>query len=139
TAEPIEIPGTPNLKQNLRRTIAFYMTVPGETHPAFSIENVRIRSDPNWSGVEAEIVNTGSVTVQPEGRLTIDSIDGSPMLTHRLNFGASYAGHTRTIEAGLGDLLPRGDYLVTIELRDAETGVTAIVEDQLVTAMTSSE
>lgn len=139
TAEPIAIPGVPNVKQNLRQTIAFYLTVPGEMRPEFSIENVHITSDPIWSGIEAEIVNSGNVVVRPEGRVTVSSLDGTPLVTNEIAFGAFYAGQTGIIQTGFGDVLPSGEYLITIELRDPETGATAIVENQQVATTTQGE
>ena|GEM_PF-746650 len=132
TADPIEIEGVANLKQNLRQTIAFYLTVPGEVHAEFSIEKLRIQSDQIWSGIEAEIVNTGNVLVRPEGRLTINAADGSPLATTEIAFGAYYAGQSGLMQVGIGGLLPIGDYQVTVELRDPATGATAIVENQTV-------
>lgn len=138
TADPLPVPGVPNLKQNLRQTIAFYLTVPGAIRPEFSIENVRIVTDPGFTGVEAEIHNTGNILIRPEGRLTIKKPDGPPLLTTELGFGAFYADRTGTIQTGIGDLLPPGQYVVTIELRDPKTGATAIVDNQPV-ATTSGD
>lgn len=139
TADPIAVPGVPNLKQNLRQTIAFYVTVPGEIHPQFSIEDIRIASNPTWSGVEAKIVNSGNVLVRPEGRITVNKPDGTPFLTNEISFGAFYAGQTGIIQTGFSDRLPAGDYLVTIELRDPDTGAKAIVENQQIATTTGGD
>lgn len=138
TAEPLEIPGVPNLKQNLRKTIAFYITVPGDERPEFSIENIRMVIGETWSGLEAEIVNSGNVRVRPEGRVTISSTDGEPLITSELAYGAFFAGMTGRVQFGFGDLLPPGDYLVTLELRDPETGATAIVENHPISTSAES-
>jgi hypothetical protein len=139
TAEPIAIEGIANLKQNLRQTIAFYLTVPGEVRPEFSVEQPRLLNDPTWSGIEAVLVNSGNVLVRPEGRITISNPDGSPLASTEIGFGAFYAGQSGLIQIGLGNLLPNGDYLVTIELRDPATGATALIEDQPVTVTTSEQ
>lgn len=139
TAEPIAVPGVPNLKQNLRKTIAFYLTIPGDIRPEFVIENVHLTTDESWSGIEAEVVNTGNVLVRPEGRVTVSTTDGAPIATVEIGYDAFYAGKTGLIQTGFGDILPSGDYLVTIELRDPETGATAIVEDQPIATTTRAE
>lgn len=136
TAEPLPIPGVPNLKQNLRKTIAFYITVPGDVHPEFSIENIHMVVDETWSGLEADIVNSGNIRVKPEGRLTVSTTDGEPILTTEIAYDAFYAGQTGRIQYGFGDLLPAGEYDVTIELRDPDTSATAIVENQRITTTT---
>ena len=138
TADPLPIVGAENFKQNLRKTIAFNLTVPGEIHPEFSIQNVHMVIGESWSGLQADLVNSGNVLVQPEGRLTISTPDGKPLMTSEIGFGSFYAGHTGLIQYGLGDLLPGGEYDVTIELSDPETGATAIVENQRITTTTQA-
>lgn len=138
TAEPLPIPGVPNLKQNLRKTIAFYITVPGDLHPEFSIENIHMVIGETWSGLEADIVNSGNVRVRPEGRLTVSTTDGQPILTSEISYDAFYAGLTGRIQYGFGDLLPPGEYEITIELRDPDTGAEAIVENQHITTTTQA-
>lgn len=130
TADPLEIEGVENLKQNIRQTIAFYVNVPGDVKPSFSVRNLAVISETEWSGIQADIVNSGNILVRPEGKLTVSDPSGKLLLTMDIGFGAFFAGQTGRIETGFGNALPAGEYLVTIELRDPETGASAILENQ---------
>jgi len=139
TAEPIEVPGTPNLKQILRQTIAFIITVPGTVVPSFSIDNLHLVVDPAWTGLEATLVNTGNVLVKPTGKITISDSSGKPLTSQDVVFGTFYAFKSGLIQTGFGNTLPAGDYQVTFELRDPETGATALIENQKITSVTQGE
>jgi hypothetical protein len=60
-------------------------------------------------------------------------------MSSEIAFGAFYGGQTGHIETGLGDQLPSGEYIVTIELRDPATGASANVSNKQISTSTSEE
>lgn len=138
TADPIEIPNTPALKQNLRQTIAFEITVPGKVEASFQIKDVHVIADPEWTGLLATISNTGNVLVKPSGTITISDVNGNPLGSLPLSLGTYYAFKDGLIQIGIGSLTPNGVYLVTIDLHDADSGASASIENQKVEVTTSA-
>ena len=139
TADPLTIPDAPNLKQTLRQTIAFAITVPGTVTPAFEIKDVHVIADPNWTGIEATISNTGNVLVEPSGTISISDLKGTPLGSFEVTLGKYYAFKDGLIQLGLGNLTPNGEYLVTIDLHDQATGANAVIENQKIQVTTSAQ
>jgi hypothetical protein len=139
TAEPLEIAQTPELRQTLRATTVMVLTVPGTIEPSFKVSDLHLVIDQTWSGFVATIENTGNILVRPRGKLTISDADGNPMMTQDFGLGSFFAFMSGTMEVGFANTLPPGDYLVTVEMRDEETGATAIVENVPISTMSQGE
>ncbi|HVL25592.1 MAG TPA: hypothetical protein VM450_16005 [Thermomicrobiales bacterium] len=101
--------------------------VPGETTPALELGTPEIQSSIAGQRLIVPIRNTGNVLLKPAGELTLTDASGNEALRQQLAMGSVYAGMETTLEVPLPPALPEGDYEVALDLKDAETAVTASV------------
>jgi hypothetical protein len=139
TAEPLEVEGTPLFQQIIRKTIAVFIIVPGEEVPAFSIGEPEVAVDGAMPRIVIPVENNGNVLVRPEGELVVRDADGEAVLTAPIAMGSVYAGFTVPLSVPLTTPLPEGDYTVSAELVDEQSGVSASVAEAAVAIVSAAE
>jgi hypothetical protein len=139
TAEPLEVEGTPLFQQVIRKTIAVFIIVPGEETPAFSLGEPEVAVEGAGPRIEIPVENTGNVYVRPEGELIVRDAAGETVLTAPIRMGSVYAGLTVPLSVPLTTPLPEGDYTVSAELVDEQTGVSASVTEAAITLVSAAE
>lgn len=132
TAEPIAVEGSAMFNQIIRKSVAVFITVPGEMTPSFELGTPAIDGNLAGQRVVVPVINTGDVLVKPAGELVLTDASGMAAFTQPFTMGSVYAGMETTLEVPLPAALPEGDYTVTATFSDAETGVSASVPDTAV-------
>ncbi len=125
TAEPVAIGDSEMLRQNIVKAIAVFITVPGKLKPKLAIGAASIKQGPGSNSLIVEVENAGNVLLKPAGTLTMTTADGDALLSSPIEMGSVYAGMSTIIELPIPTLLDPGDYLVDLDLKDAETGAKA--------------
>jgi hypothetical protein len=133
TAEARPVEGTEMLTQVIRQVLPVFITVPGDVEPAFEIGNITLTNEASGSALTLEIINSGNVRVRPEGTVTVADASGATIVTAPVAMDSVYARDQTTLSIGFPAVQP-GEYRVSAELQDPETGVTASVSDVAVTA-----
>jgi hypothetical protein len=139
TAEPLEVEGTPLFQQIIRKTIAVFIIVPGEETPAFTLGDPDVAVDGAMPRIIVPVENTGNVLVRPEGELVVRDVDGEAVLTAPIAMGSVYAGFTVPLSVPLTTPLPEGEYTVSAELVDEQTGVSASLTEGAITIVSAAE
>lgn len=138
TAEPIAVGDNEALTQNIVKAIAVFITVPGKLKPKLAIGAASIKQGLGSNSLLVEVENAGNVLLKPAGTLTMTTADGDAVLSSPIEMGSVYAGMSTVIELPIPTLLDPGDYLVDLDLADAETGATAKETDLPATAVDSA-
>jgi hypothetical protein len=125
TADPIAIQGTDMLRQIIRKAIAVFITVPGPVSPEMTIGQASVRQTGSATSLLIEIGNPGNVLLKPTGTVTMTTRSGDPVLTAPIEMGSVYAETSTSIELPIPTVLSPGDYVVSVELSDEATGVSA--------------
>lgn len=128
TAEPLEIEGSSMFNQIVRKSVAVFILVPGETTPAIELGEPEVASGVVGNRVVVPVSNTGNVLVRPDGDIVLTGADGNEAFRQQLAMGAIYAGTETTLEVPLPAALPEGEYEVSVQLADEATGAQASVE-----------
>jgi hypothetical protein len=139
TAEPIEIEGSAMFDQIIRKTVAVFITVPGELTPAFAFGTPEIEGSALLPRMVIPVSNTGNVLVKPAGELVLTDAAGNDALRQPFTMGSVYAGMETTLEIPLPAALQDGDYTVSVEASDAETEAQAAIEPVSVTLARDAE
>ncbi len=132
TAEPIAVEGSAMFNQIIRKSVAVFITVPGEMTPSLEVGAPAIEGNLAGQRVVVPVINTGDLLVKPAGDLVLTDASGNAAFTQPFTMGSVYAGMETTLEVPLPAALPEGDYTVTATFSDAETGVSASVPDTTV-------
>lgn len=122
--DPIPIPGNEMFNQVVRKAMSVTVTVPGPVTPGFSLGEPFIERDTFAISLVVPIQNTGNVRVAPSGELVVTSDDGDEVTRSSIELGTIYAGHETVIYIPIPDQFPPGDYLVSLDVTDAETGAS---------------
>ncbi len=133
TAEPLEVEGTNLLQQVIQKSIAVFILVPGPEQPEFSLSDPEFVADPSAPRVEVQVVNSGNVLVKPAGELTLTNDSGKAVFSAPIQMGSVYAGMTVLLSVALAPSVPDGDYQMSVDLKDEETGVSAELPSQTIT------
>jgi hypothetical protein len=133
TAEPVPVEGTQLFDQIIRKAIAIDITIPGDENPAFSIGAITYASGPNVPSLSIEIANTGNERVRPAGSLAVTDASGAQVLSADVAMGSVYAGTSTLLQFALQQPLSAGEYALTLDLTDEETGAEASVSQQTFT------
>lgn len=139
TAEPLEVEGTPLFQQIIRKTIAVFIIVPGPEQPTYTLGDPEVVTEGAFNQIVIPVENTGNVLVRPTGELVVRDADGEAILTAPVAMGSVYAGFTVPLSVPLTTPLPEGDYTVSAELVDEQTGVSASVTEAPVTIVSAAE
>jgi hypothetical protein len=129
TTEPMAIEGTDLLNQVIRKSIAVFITVPGEMDAEFTLGEPEFVTDGVTSQIIVPVMNEGNVLVRPTGELTLSDANGDVVATVPVAMGSVYAGFTVPLSVSLITQIPDGDYTLSGELKDEESEVTVVIED----------
>lgn len=138
TAEPIAVEGSSLFNQIIRKTIAVFIIVPGEQTPAYDLGEPEIVPGTRRAQIMIPVNNTGNVLVKPRGELRLSNAAGETVLTAPIAMGSVYAGTTAPLAVSVPGSVPVGDYVLSVDLRDEATGVTASITESTV-AITEAE
>jgi len=133
TAEPIKISGSSLFSQIIRKSIAVFITVPGETSADFTLGTPDIQTEGGLSRLVVPVVNDGDVVVKPAGTLALTDAQGKEIFNQQVAMGSVYAGMETTLEVPLPLTLPDGDYQIALDLSDKATSTTAKLAETSVT------
>jgi hypothetical protein len=132
TAAPIAIEGSAMFDQIVRKSMAVFIIVPGETTPGFELGAPEIQTSVAGERLVVPVENTGNVLVKPAGELSLIDDSGAEVFTQQIAMGSVYAGMETTLELPLPRALPEGDYDVSLRLDDVETSAGASIESETV-------
>lgn len=127
TAEPIAVEGSPMFNQIIRKSVAVFITVPGELAPSFDLGQPRIEGNQAGQRVVVPVSNSGNALVKPAGELVLTDGSGTPVFTQPFVMGSVYAGMETTLEVPLPPALPDGNYTVAVQVTDPGSGVAASI------------
>lgn len=127
TAEPVEIEGSSMFNQVVRKSVAVFITVPGEMTPSFAFGTPEIQTNVAGQRIVVPVSNTGNVLVKPAGELVLTDASGTAAFRQPFAMGSVYAGMETTLEVALPPTLPEGTYSVSATVSDPETGARATV------------
>lgn len=85
------------------------------------------------------VANTGNVLVQPTGELMLTDANGETVLVVPVAMGSVYAGISVPLSVSLVAQIPDGDYTLSGELTDKETGATASIENGAIAISSEQE
>ncbi len=128
TSEPLAISGTTAFDQIIRSAAPIMVTVPGPVKPGFTIGNPELDAATEGTRLQIPIENTGNILVKPAGTLTLSTADGEQMVEAPIDMGSVYGGLSSMIQMVLPGQIPPGDYTITLDLKDEETGATASLD-----------
>lgn len=138
TAEPLEVEGSDFFNQIIRKTIAVFIIVPGEQAAAYDLGEPEVVPGARRAQIVVPVNNTGNVLVKPRGELTLRDQAGETVLTAPIAMGSVYAGTTAPLSVSVPSSVPTGDYTLSVDLTDAETGAAASIADSTI-AITETE
>lgn len=116
-------------RQVLRKVVAVVVLVPGEAQPSFSLGEPEVLIQQGQTVLRTPVENTGNIRVRPAGNVTLHDSSGAEVATGEVAMGSVYMGDTTPFEIWLPNALPVGEYLVSVELTDADTEATASFEE----------
>lgn len=126
--EPAPIPGT-GIGQVARATAALAITVPGNFDTGFQLGDPSLVTG-NGTGavVQVPVTNTGTVPVHPRGTLTLQPAADAAPIAIPVAMGSVFAGASTLLALPLAEV-PPGDYGLSLDLTDPDTGATAQLDD----------
>src|SRR5690554_1629135 len=139
TAEPLEVEGSTFFSQIIRKTIAVFIIVPGEQTPSYDLGEPEAVPGARRTQIVVPVTNTGNVLVKPRGELTLTNEAGERVLTAPIAMGSVYAGTTAPLSVSVPSSVPVGDYSLSIELTDEETGTTASIAEATISITEAQE
>lgn len=125
TAEPVEIEGSTMFDQMVRKSVAVFITVPGEVTPNVELGTPEIQTNVAGQLIVVPVNNTGNVLLKPAGEVVLTDAAGNDVFTQPFAMGSVYAGMETTLEILLPAALPEGAYQVSVEMTDPATGLQA--------------
>ena len=137
-AEPEAGTGQVALNRIVRQAIAVSIRVPGELAPAFSLGLASLGETAGNTVVTLQTTNDGNQHLAPAGVMTLKDSLGAEISTNSITMGSFYAGMSTRVSVGLTGALDPGDYLISLELTDPLTGVSASVVDAPLTVAAPS-
>lgn len=131
TAEPIEIQGSTMFNQIIRKAVAVFIVVEGDTTASFELGEPEIVTTTGGSRLEVPVTNSGDVLVKPAGAVTLTTADGREVFSADIAMGSVYANLEGTLLAiPLDNSLAGQEYELSLNLVDEATGVEATLEPQ---------
>jgi hypothetical protein len=125
TAEPVEIEGSTMFDQLVRKSVAVFITVPGETTPGVEVGTPEIQGNVAGQRVVVPVNNTGNVLLKPTGEVVLTDDAGNEVFKQPFAMGSVYAGMGTTLEVPLPPALPEGNYQVSMNMSDPVTSLEA--------------
>lgn len=133
-SDPQEIDsGGADFSQTVRQGVAVAIDVPGERSPSMEIGEIEHTVSGDRSVVLIDVENTGTTHLRPAGEFTLLDDAGEPLASSSPWLDTVYAGTSAELEVQFESELPPGEYGVSIELTDDETGAQASVEAEPLT------
>ena len=129
TTEPIPVPGAKGIGQIVRVVAAIAITVPGDLAPAFELGEPALVQGPTGDSIQIPIENTGNIPVHPQGTLTLETLTGEEAASIPVTMDSLFAGGATYLEVALPEPPPPGEYRLTLNLTDSDTGETAAIAD----------
>ncbi len=117
--------GSVAINQINRQVIAVSITVPGPLVPGLEINQVTYKPVGDRSVLSFGVANTGNMKLKPSGEFTLKSTDGQEISSGSMQMNSFYAGTATNVEGLLAQKLNPGDYIASLTLTDAASGVTA--------------
>jgi hypothetical protein len=117
--------------QTVRQGIAIAIEVPGESRPEMRIGSANHVVSGSRSVVEVELDNIGNVHLQPFGTFALLEPDGTTIAESSLSLDSVYAGTSTVIEVTFTDLLPSGEYQVSVTMEESEYGASVDADEAL--------
>ncbi|HET8523745.1 MAG TPA: hypothetical protein VFL82_10935 [Thermomicrobiales bacterium] len=131
-SEPVA--GSEAFRQFIRKVNAIVITVPGPIHAHFELDAPAIAHGDSTTTITVPIANTGNVRVRPKGTITIERAKDQTIIKIPVALNSIYAWDTTMIQQTIGQVLPVGEYTLTIDLHDEATGATAKKTERVVFA-----
>jgi hypothetical protein len=122
-------------RQKIRKVVAVSILVPGDANPSFEIGQPVGTVIQGQTLISVPLENTGNVRVRPTGTVTLANSGGEELATSDVAMSSVYMGDSAPFEIWLPMELPPGEYSVSVDLADPDTGATASVEDVPVTVV----
>jgi hypothetical protein len=116
-------------RQKLRKVVAVSILVPGEADPGFRIGEPQMAIIQGQTAMQLPIENTGNTRVRPTGTVSIVDLDGNEVASGDVAMGSVYTGDTAPFELWLPNALPVGEYTVSADLTDPDTGVSDSIQN----------
>jgi hypothetical protein len=129
TTEPIPVPGANGIGQIVRVVAAIAITVPGDLAPAFELGEPALVQGPTGDSIQIPIENTGNIPVHPQGTLTLETPTGEAAASLGVTMDSLFAGGATYLEVALPEPPPPGEYRLSLDLTDSDTGETAAIAD----------
>lgn len=120
-------------RQVLRKVVAVVIIVPGPADPGFAIGEPEVLVQQGQTVLRLPIENTGNIRVRPAGTVTLTGANGNEVATGDVAMGSVYMGDTAPYELWMPTALAPGEYSVSADLEDPDTGVSDTIEDVRVT------
>jgi hypothetical protein len=112
----------------VRKVLAVYITVPGEMQGEFTLGDPLVEVRARGPVIQVPLLNTGNLRLRPYGEMTLYDTSGDELVKAPVTLGSVFAGHGTLAEVRLEGLLPPGEYLLSVDMQDDESGATASFE-----------
>ena len=128
---PAPVAGVDGASQVPRASAIVAITVPGALEPEFAAGEPTLVQRGQGGVIQVPVTNTGTVPVFPQGTLTLADAAGDDVIAIEVRMGAVHAGGEALLEVPLEPLPAAGEYRLTLELGDPDTGVSDRIEDRV--------
>lgn len=132
TADPIEIEGSSMFNQIIRKAVAVFIIVEGDTSTSFELGDPEILTTPGGSRLEVPVINSGDVLVRPEGTIALTTDEGTEVFRADIAMGSVYARMDTLLSIPLDGTLAGSEYELSLDLQDANSEAQASLEPQAV-------
>lgn len=130
TAEPIEIEGSTMFDQIIRKAVAVFIIVEGETTTSYELGEPEIITATGGSRLEVPVTNTGDVLVKPAGTISLTDADGREVFSIEFAMGSVYAGYDTVLAVPLDSSLAGQEYELHLAVSDESSGVSATIDSE---------
>lgn len=132
TAEPIEIEGSTMFDQIIRKAVAVFIIVEGDTTASYELGEPEIITTTGGSRLEVPIANTGDVLVKPAGTITLTDSEGREVFSTEVTMGSVYAGFDTVLAVPLDDSLAGQEYQMQLTVTDESSGIGAEIDSETI-------
>lgn len=132
TAEPIEIEGSTMFDQIIRKAVAVFIIVEGDTTASYELGVPEIVTTSGGSRLEVPVSNTGDVLVKPAGTIVLTDVEGREVFSTDISMGSVYAGFDTVLAVPLDSSLAGQEYELQLKVTDESSGITADIESETI-------
>jgi len=126
--QPLDIPGSTTFRQIIQSSLAIEIIVPGPINASFKLGAPSFFMNENVRSLSVPVINTGNIRVRPAGTLTMFDAAVKEVLTADVAMSSVYAGQETVVQVSVPMQLPLGEYLVSLDVTDPDTGATGSIE-----------